>query len=453
MLNISKNTIDDKIDELSYTSFGEVVTPRLHKDLRWLFAALGIIGIIFAFLPWTQNIRSNGTVTTLRPEQRPQQVMSPIPARIEKWFVREGEFVEKGDTLIFISEIKAEYLDPELVERTKEQLQAKKMSVEAYEEKIKSYNNQIDALIEVRDLKLKQADNKLQQAELKLQRDSLDLKAIENEYQIAQAQLKRMETMLEQGLRTQVDYEKRNVKLQDTEAKFLGQQAKVRETINDLYNAQIEITNLTNEYEEKLSKIRADRASAMSMRLQSETEVAKNRNLVRNYEQRRDMYHIRAPQSGYVTQALTAGLGETIKEGTPILSIMPESYDLAVSAYVQPLDLPLLKLGQDVRIQFDGWPAIVFSGWENVSYGTYGGEVVAIDNFANEKGQYRILIGPDPEEYPWPDALRPGGGALTFTLLNDVPLWYEIWRQFNGFPPDFYEMDAPEKVNKIKLPK
>jgi hypothetical protein len=27
-------------------------------------------------------------------------------------------------------------------------------------------------------------------------------------------------------------------------------------------------------------------------------------------------------------------------------------------------------------------------------------------------------------------------------LLNDVPVWYEIWRQLNGFPPEYYEPTA-----------
>jgi hypothetical protein len=37
-----------------------------------------------------------------------------------------------------------------------------------------------------------------------------------------------------------------------------------------------------------------------------------------------------------------------------------------------------------------------------------------------------------------------GSGASGIALLNDVPIWYELWRQLNGFPPDYYEMkEAP----------
>ena len=140
---------------------------------------------------------------------------------------------------------------------------------------------------------------------------------------------------------------------------------------------------------------------------------------------------------------------ETLKEGEEIVSIMPARYELAVQMYVKPLDLPLIKKGQHVRIQFDGWPAIVFSGWPNTSYGTYGGVVVAIDNFISANGKYRMLLAPDPNDHTWPSALRVGAGTDNMILLKDVPIWYEIWRQINGFPPDYYEMEN-EKMNDGK---
>jgi hypothetical protein len=90
---------------------------------------------------------------------------------------------------------------------------------------------------------------------------------------------------------------------------------------------------------------------------------------------------------------------------------------------------------------FDGWPAIIFSGWPNVSYGTFGGKIVAIDNFTSKDGKYRILVSADSQEVPWPEAIRIGSGANGFALLNDVPIWYELWRQLNGFPPDYYQKE------------
>jgi adhesin transport system membrane fusion protein len=154
------------------------------------------------------------------------------------------------------------------------------------------------------------------------------------------------------------------------------------------------------------------------------------------------MYHITAPQNGYINKAIKNGLGETFKAGEKLVGIMPANYDLAVETYVAPIDLPLIHLGEHVRIQFDGWPAIFFSGWPNASFGTYAGTVVAIETFISENGKFRILIAPDLEDSPWPENVRVGSGAYTIALLEDVSIWYEIWRQLNGFPPNYYIPDT-----------
>ena len=123
--------------------------------------------MIMLFLPWTQNIRAKGKVTTLRQEQRPQQVNTIIGGKVEKWYVKEGDFVRKGDTIVQLSEIKEDYLDPKLVERTGEQITAKQYSVKYYQSKITATDNQIDALQAARRAKLQQLQGKLRQAEVK----------------------------------------------------------------------------------------------------------------------------------------------------------------------------------------------------------------------------------------------------------------------------------------------
>jgi hypothetical protein len=108
------------------------------------------------------------------------------------------------------------------------------------------------------------------------------------------------------------------------------------------------------------------------------------------------------------------------------------------------MDFPLMRVGKKVRFVFDGWPAFVFSGWPGASFGTYQGNVVAIDNIISENGKYRLLVAPDNSEKPWPKELRPGSGANAIAMLNTVPLWYELWRQLNGFPPDYYDPNAKD---------
>lgn len=438
MLNISANSIREFISKDEYRSLKQVEDRTSGKVLRRLLGVFFGFFFILLFIPWTQNIRSGGMVTTIKPDQRPQTIPSVIAGRIEQWYVQEGQFVEKGDTILRISEIKDDYFDPNLLSRTQEQVKAKELSVQSYMEKVKALDNQIDALATTGRLKLEQTKNKLKQAYLKVTSDSMDFVAAKVDYQIAQDRFGRMEKLREDGLKSQTDLESRKLKLQESQAKVISAENKLLASRNELINAKVELNSIQAQYRDDISKAESEKFTALSNMYDAEATVTKLQNQYMNYSIRTGFYYILAPQTGYVTEALQVGIGETIKEGTPIMSIMPADYDLAVAMYIRPIDLPLIQKGQHVRIQFDGWPAIVFSGWPNTSYGTYGGEVFAIDNFISPNGKYRLLIKPDPEDHPWPDALRVGAGTNNMVLLKDVPIWYELWRQINGFPPDYY---------------
>lgn len=401
--------------------------------------------LIMMFLPWTQTVSGRGYLTTLKPDQRPQTIQSVIPGRIERWFVKEGDFVKKGDTIMHISEIKSEYFDPALLNRTEQQLDAKELSVVSYNEKIKALESQINAMMQERSLKLEQAQNKLLQSRLKVKSDSIDLEAAKTNLSIAEKQYDRINTLLDEGLKSMTDLETKKLKLQETQAKLISQENKYLAAQNEVLNWEMELGRIKAEYNDKISKVRSDRFSAQSGQLETKAQVAKLENDFSNYTIRSAMQYVLAPQDGYINKAVKGGLGETFKEGDGLVRIMPALHDLAVETYVEPIDLPLVNMGEKVRIQFDGWPAIVFRGWPNLSYGTYGGTVVAIENFISENGKYRILIAPDPFDHPWPTGVRVGSGAYTLALLKDVPIWYEIWRQLNGFPPDYYQPQAENK--------
>ena len=438
MLNITHNSIAGRININSFSSYKQLPEHKASRVLaRIILFLLGIV-LIFLFLPWTQNIRSKGYVTTLEPDQRPQTIHSVIGGRIEKWFVREGNFVRKGDTIVYISEIKSEYFDPELLSRTEQQITSKEMAVNSYMEKVRSLDAQIDALNKTQNLKMDQALNYIRQAELKIASDSIDLEAARTNYTIAERQLNRTQTLYDDGLKSLTDLEEKKIKLQETQAKMISAENKLLRSRNELINSQVELTSVEAQYRDKLAKAEADKYSTLSSMYDAEAVVTKMQNEYMNYSIRSGFYYVSAPQDGYITKAIATGLGETIKEGEELVSIMPANYQLAVEMYVNPVDLPLVRLGQSVRIMFDGWPSIVFSGWPNSSYGTFGGEVVAIDNFISQNGKYRILVSQDSEENPWPTGLRVGSGAVSMALLKNVPIWYEIWRKLNGFPPDYY---------------
>jgi multidrug resistance efflux pump len=450
MLNISTNTIKDSIPFSGAKSL-VMTLPRKESQKRLkILTGVLLTMFIMLFLPWTQNIRSKGYVTALRPDHRPQTIHSIIAGRIEKWYVAEGDFVSAGDTILRISEVKDEYFDSLLLPRTQQQVEAKSQSATSYGNKVNALEDQMSALRRNNILKLQQAQNKLKIAELKVQSDSIEFVQAKVNYDVGKYQLERAEQLLKEGLISLTVLEGRRLKFQEVQAKLLSSENKYLSSQNEFITATIDLDAIDNEFKDKLAKAESDKFTAMSSQFDAEATVTKLENQYSNYEQRIKYRYIMAPQNGYIAKAIQVGIGETIKEGAEIVNIVPADADLAVEMFVQPVDLPLIKLGNKVRFIFDGWPAIVFSGWPQISNGTFGGVVVAIDQFAGPSNQYRVLVVEDPEEEAWPDLLRIGSGADGIALFNDVPVWYEIWRQLNGFPADFYSQEEKDNSASAK---
>lgn len=437
---------EDISDKELYT-LRTLKTPSAGRTLaRWL---LGIFGVFFImlFVPWQQNIRGTGNITAFTPGNRPQSIESAIAGRIASWNIREGQFVNKGDTILTLTEIKDKYFDPELLTRLKEQVVAKESSIDSKALKAEALRRQIKALREALAVKYEQAVNKLAQTEFKLSSDSVDYLAEKVRFNNFESQYNRNKTLYDSGNIALTKFQDIESKFQESRMKVVSSENKFLQTKAELINAKVNLAGVQAEYQDKISKAESDLNATLASLYDSEASRSKLRNEYANMEIRNEQYQVIAPQDGYIVKAMQAGIGETIKEGEAVVTIMPENPDIAVEMYIKAMDVPLIAKDRKVRIEFDGWPALQFSGWPSVSVGTFGGLVKVIDYVNSKPGEYRILVVPDPDVEPWPEQLRMGSGTKGWVMLDDVPVWYEIWRQLNGFPPTLYS--APEYDGKV----
>ena len=422
MLNLSPNSVKD-IPQDNLYSLRSLNTPMAGKILaRWLLG-IGLLFIAILFLPWQQNIHGTGQVTALSPSNRPQTIQTIIAGRIQDWKIKEGQFVEKGDTIAIISEIKEKYFDPKMLLRLREVIQSKEKSLSSKDLKAKALIRQISALEDGMKIRMEQSRAKFEAERVR--------------FSNAKNQYERNKKLFEAG----------NIpltKFQDIEYKYQGSEA-------DFMNAEIEIDRVQAEYLDKINKAESDLNNTLSEQFETQADLAKLGNEYVNMEIRSQQYFILAPQDGYVVKATQAGIGETIKEGDPVCSIMPQSDDVAVEMYIRAMDVPLISKGRRVRVEFDGFPALQFSGWPSISVGSFGGMVEVIDVVNTHPGEFRILVIPDQKDIAWPKQIRVGSGTKSWVMLDDVPVWYELWRQLNGFPASLYaepKSAIPEKDKK-----
>jgi membrane fusion protein, adhesin transport system len=417
--------LDDSIAPLSAARL--LNRADRHNQFARIVLALAIALVIVLFLPWQQNVQGKGTVTALRPQDRPQVVPTVIAGRITGWHVAEGQFVTKGTLLAEISEVKDAYLDPNTLGRYREQRDAKQAAVAAKRAKVEALGRQVQALQQSREFGIAKARTKVALYEAAVTAATTDSL-------VADRQLQRNQQLFSEGLKSRTELEGYLTKAQAASAKLV-------EKRQELEAARVELGGVAAEYDEKIAKAMSDLNATRAEIGEGVGEVSKLENQVAALEVRNGLYRIEAPQDGYVVRAQRAGIGEQLKEGDPVVTIMPAEPQQAVELWVRPMDVPLLRTGRKVRLQFDGWPALQFSGWPSVAVGTFGGQIAAIDLTASSDGSYRILVVPDPADESWPRQVRVGSGVLGWAMLDTVRVWFELWRQLNGFPPSVAPTD------------
>ncbi|MCG2616729.1 HlyD family secretion protein [Terrimonas sp. NA20] len=426
-------------ESLATRSGKELMSPRRARRFGRLMLLSLALFILMLFLPWRQTIPGRGVVTALRPEDRSQTIQNQIGGRIEYWAVMDGQEVKQGDTILVISETSQSYFNPELPERLTEQLNSVEGTELAADEQMNAVRSQMSALASGLQLQLASAENKVSQRENVVKIDSADLQAIEKFYETSRVRLIRYEEGYKNGLFSLTDIETRRLKLQEDYARVVSAQNKLSNSRQDLVNAKIELDNIRVSYQEAQAKAQSSLSSAFSSKVRAQGDIARLRNEISNVAIRRGLYVVRAPQSGFVVKTLKAGVGENIREGESVATLQPREPQVAVELYVNAMDVPLIEDTSDVRLQFEGWPSVQFSGWPAVAVGTFAGKVAVIDRVSSANGKYRLLIRqttPVPKgDAAWPDRLRQGSGVYGRVILRSVPLWYEIWRQLNGFPP------------------
>lgn len=404
-------------------------TPRFVGRIVTIFVWLFVLVPIFAlFLPWQQNVNGTGYVSAFAPLERQQTVDSPVSGRILQWHVREGAKVEKGDWLVEVSDI-----DPLLPERLKRQREANAAKLDAKQRELASYEIQIDSLLTVRDMKVTAAQYKLDMARQKVAAASEASVSAQASYDTALSQQKRFTRLLGDGLVSQRDFEvaERDAimglrSLNSAKAALQSAKAEQQAALADIDQLRADAQARIDSTTASMNKVRGEIEDIRNSLVGNEVSIA-----------RQKAQRIAAPRSGTVLRLLLNPQGQIVKQGDPLLILVPDIDARAVEVWVSGNDAPLILPGHHARLMFEGWPAIQFVGWPEVAVGTFGGTVAFVDASDNGKGKFRVMIVPDESDHLWPSErfLRQGGAVKAWILLEQVSIGYEIWRQLNGFPP------------------
>ena len=415
-----------------------------------------VSGLIF--IPWQQSISGLGKVSVYAPMDRPQIVEAPISSRIEHWFVREGQFVEKGQRLLSLSEIDVKYLDPTQLKRMEAQRQALFTRRDATLSRIDALKHQVAFLGQSRQVAVPSAQLKVAQAYSKIAAARQGLTAAQQNATTANLNLRRIRDLHQQGLRSTRDRELAEQSAIEAQTKVQQAQAYLTIAEQDQDVAGYDQAKVSADTSAGLNATQAAIATAYETLASTQNDLEKLAVDIENLRQRTGQRQIKAPRAGIVVRIMKVGSGETVTEGDALATLMPKSTDQSVSLLISDNDAPLVAVGRPVRLQFAGWPALQFSGWPAVAVGTFAGRVAVIAAIDDGTSRYQVWVKPDIQairkgkEQAWPSAqyLRPGSETVGWIMLDRVPLWFELWRQFNAFPPTVSMEPLTDKKQGLK---
>ncbi len=430
----------------SYLAIHAVHAPRAFRILaRVLVALIIVVALALTITPWQQNVTGSGRVMAFSPEERQQNIEAPVDGRIARWHVVEGSSVKKGDPIVDLTDN-----DPAIIERlTQERDQMTGTEVAAVR-RVKTIEDRIRALEQSQKTGVSAAKARVQMSIDRIGAAQQSLEAAKAALTTAKIQQERQSNLAKKGLTST-----RNVEL--AELDYTQKVADVERATNSLNAAKSEKLSLDSE----LLRTDADAGSrideAWGAHASAESDVAKARAEVTKVEvrlARQNTQRVMAPVDGKIFRVVARQNGELLKAGDQIAILVPNTTHDVVELWMDGNDVPLISEGRPVRLQFEGWPALQFAGWPSIAVGTFGGHVQLVDSTDNGAGKFRVLIKPDPKDEPWPTKtyLRQGVRANGWVLLNQVPLGFELWRQFNGFPPviSMTEPDTPKDASKTR---
>ena len=384
------------------------------RGMRILARVLAV-GVILVFgaifiMPWQQSVRATGRVIAFNPLDRRVNIEAPVEGRVKRVYVVENQVVRRGD---FIADIQDN--DPNLLVNLRLQHDATVARRAAAKQRIDDLQQQISS----------QGLAKAQAIDAAKQRVASE----EFVYETNRLNERRMAQLVETGDVSRRDYELAKLALDSSRANLAGSKAILERTGSD-YDATVSATSASR------STAEGDVASANRDLSVIDTQLAKT-----------EQQLVVAPRDGIVL-SVSATEGAYLKPGSAICVVIPDAETRFVEAWIDGMDMPLVAPrevradgttvpGSIVRLQFEGWPAVQFVGWPSVAVGTFGGEVISVDATDDGAGRFRIVVASDPGDQPWPSSrfLRQGVRAKAWVLLRNVPLWQEVWRQLNGFPP------------------
>ena len=340
------------------------------KKLHWVLVSFLITIIIFivwaSYAQIDEIARGSGKVV---PNGQNQIIQNLEGGIVSKILVKEGDFVEKNQVLIRISnekssstvasnELKSFYLQAQ-IQRLKAELKRKKFVYKKTDntqlnafldnenELFEINKKQLESKILILKEQIKQKENELKDSRQTITHMRFSVNAISKEVEMTRPMVKR-------GIRSQVDFLKLQREQSDARQKLQSailSVSKIKSEILEL-KKRIDETYQINDQETR-SKLNETITSLRDLEANS---VASTDQVLRTI--------VKSPLNGIVQKLHVNTIGGSVKPAQDLIEIVPTDYKLIVEVKILPKDIAFIYHGQKAIVKFSAYDFSIYGGLE-----------------------------------------------------------------------------------------
>ncbi len=280
-------------------------------------------------------------------------VQSLSPGAVKKIYVREGDFVSKGQPLVEIDPT-VEDTNIEAKKKTLQLLEAEVLKIRALlENKELQIPKNLDSAVagmvqgtydaEKRLIveQVKQIDQQIKQIEQQIEMTAIEKERDEELYRLTSRQLHKLEKVLDLIAKSQYyELKKQHMSLKLEIAKLEHQALKYQEQLHETkMKKDLLVEGFQNKYYEQLTK--------------KEKEIVSLRSQIETIEFKRKKQVIVSPVDGIVAKVVITTIGAVVQPAQQLMSIVPKDAPIQLKAKVENKDIGFIKVGMPVAIKID----------------------------------------------------------------------------------------------------
>lgn len=392
---------------------------KLRLPRLMVYSAALIVVAMVGWAVWAQVDKVVRTQGRIVPSVKPQMIQHLEGGIVSKVFVREGDVVAKGASLVAVSDLMASSSRGEKRARLNG-LMARSARLEAeaagasrvvlpdgVNANAPEVRNENDAFAARQD-KLRQSTRVLQEqaAQKRQEANEMDArrKGLASEAEVAKQQLNLVNNMMARNAASQFELLEAKARVER-----LSTQSREAET------AIPRIASAAQELQARMAEAQAQfRSEARSALTETKVELQRLQEDMRTEDDRVTRTVVLAPVAGTVNKLLANTVGGVIRPGETLLELTPADGAVVIEARATPAERGTLQVGQRAVVRVAAFDYTVF--------GTLPARVTEIsaDSLADERGEryFRVGLLVDPSsQKKFGQPLTPGS-SVTADLVT-----------------------------------